>query len=300
MEHGTKPVYTGNLVEIFAVTPRLYFRKADLMTRGQCNGAFLVGGSGAGSGAGTGVVGVVDVPTMEGAHEIMEESQRLFGQPVKFIFITHGHDDHLEGLPLFLDQDVTIFCPERLVDRVARADGPVSAPRAVVVGVRERTRVSLAGLEVECRVMDGTAHSASDMVVRVPEAGCVCTGDTVVDFSLLHFHHADVENWVTSLRSLASLPDQKVLPGHGGIYPFSKVSECADFIETLLRAAQRCLSALTREEIVAISESHINEIVSAFFQGSDPDAATIRELAGVGATRELRMVLRNLLYRELR
>jgi glyoxylase-like metal-dependent hydrolase (beta-lactamase superfamily II) len=285
MDQG-KLVYTGNLVEIFEVTPRLYFRKADLMTRGQCNGAFLVGG---------GVVGVVDVPTMEGAREIVEESQRLFAQPVKFIFITHGHDDHLDGLPLFMDQDVTIFCPERLVDRVASPPG-----RAVVVGVRDRTRVSLAGLEVECRVLEGTAHSGSDMVVRVPEAGCLCAGDAVVDFSLLHFHHADVENWVSNLRSLASLPDGRILPGHGDLFPFSKVSECADFIETLLRAARRCLSAMTREEIVGISESRINEIVSSFLQGTDLDAACIRDLAGVGATRELRMALRNLLYRELR
>ena len=169
-----------------------------------------------------------------------------------------------------------------------------------MVGVRERTRVSLAGLEVQCRVLDGTAHSASDMVVRVPDAGCLCTGDAVVDFSLLHFHHADVENWISNLRSLALLPDLRVLPGHGDISPFSKVNECADFIETLLRAAQRCLSELPREEVVAISESRINEIVAAFFQEGDPDAASILELAGVGATRELRMVLRNLLYRELR
>ena len=54
-------VYEKNLVEIYKVTPAVYFRKADLMTRGQCNGAYFVDG---------GVVGVVDVPTREGAREI--------------------------------------------------------------------------------------------------------------------------------------------------------------------------------------------------------------------------------------
>ena len=38
-------LYEGNLVEIFRFSQNVYFRKADLHTRHQCNGAFLVGNS---------------------------------------------------------------------------------------------------------------------------------------------------------------------------------------------------------------------------------------------------------------
>ena len=281
-------IYEKNLVEIFKVTPNLYFRKADLMLRGQCNGAYVVAGD---------MVGVVDVPTLEGAHEIVEESRLLFGHPVSFIFITHGHGDHLDGLPVFLDQGVTIFCSERLVRQLPEAR---AADRATVVGVRDRTSVRMAGLEVECHALEGTVHSPWDMVIRVPRDRLLCTGDTVVDLSILHFHSANVENWITVLKRLSAAPDKLVLPGHGDIYPYSKVDECADFIETLRRAGERCLSRLSAEEIRNISENRINEIVSGYLSDGEPDAIRIRDSAGVGAVRELRMVLRYLLYRELR
>jgi hypothetical protein len=36
-------VYEGNLTEIFCISPELYFRRANLRKRGQCNGAFVGG-----------------------------------------------------------------------------------------------------------------------------------------------------------------------------------------------------------------------------------------------------------------
>ena len=158
----------------------------------------------------------------------------------------------------------------------------------------------MAGLEVECHALEGTAHSPWDMVVRVPQARLLCTGDTVVDFSLLHFHHADVENWITALKGLAGASDQLVLPGHGEIYPYSMVAESADFIETLKRAGEHCLARLSADEITRISEDRVNEIVASYLAGDEPEAARIRDRAGVGAVRELRMVFRHLLYNELR
>lgn len=281
-------VYEKNLIEIYRITPELYFRKADLITRGQCNGAFLVGSDS---------LGVVDAPTPEGAAEMLEEAQSLFGLPVSIVFITHGHEDHVGGLPLFLRMEVSVFCSDRLLRELPR---PTGATQATIVGLRDRTTVRLPGLDIVCLPLDGTAHSPWDMLVRVPSARLVCAGDTVTDHSLLHFHYADVDGWVANLRSLESIPDELVLPGHGDVYPFSKISETAAFIETLKRAAESCLSRLSLEEIRTISEQRIDEIARAYLAENKPEAAVIRNQAENGALRELRMVLRYLLYRMLK
>jgi hypothetical protein len=57
---------------------------------------------------------------------------------------------------------------------------------------------------------------------------------------------------------------------------------------------------LTSAEIGAIGERRIDEIVSVYLAGGEPDAAAVRDYAGDGAHRELRMVLRHLLFRELK
>ena len=275
-------IYEKNLVEIFRVTPNVFFRKGNLRIRHQCNGAFLVSGE---------TVAAVDVPSMEAAQEMMDESVELFGFPIRYIFLTHGDADHVEGLPLFLDQPVTVFCSHRLIGQIA-PEG--TARKAVFIGVDGALRLRIGTLDVELSTIQGTAHSPRDMFIRLLHEQIVCTGDTAVEFQTLYYHAADVENWIATLRKLYARGGQSILPGHGEVYPYSHLDAVADFMETVLRAARKCMEPLSRAEILGLEEAKIDEMVAGFYAGGDADALIIREKAGNDAERELRMVIQAL------
>ncbi len=281
-------IYDKNLVQIYRHTPNIYYRKADLNQRGQCNGAYLVSGT---------IVAAVDIPTLEAAEEMKEESSKLFGQPIQYIFLTHGHEDHVDGLPVFLNEPVTIFCSQRLKKRITSSG---ISHRAAIFGVTGTLTLNLSGLEIELFTMNGTTHSPHDMFIRLPEEQVICTGDAAVEFQTMYFHEADVDNWITVLRKLHELPGKFILPGHGNIYPHTHLISAAEHLETIYRAAEKCLKEIPVEQIRDLNSEEMDAIINGFFKQNTSDAQSIRQKAGNDAVRELRMVFRSMYYKELR
>jgi len=218
-------IYDGNLTEVFKITDNLYFRKANLSQRNQCNGAFIVGSRG---------VAIVDTPPE--SIEMAEEAQKLFGKPVTEICFTHGHWDHLKGLMEWVDRDVTVYCSRRIIESL---DPSFRKKRANFVGIDGNVQLYLAGdVEVDLMPNNDVAHSKWDTFIKIPEAGVVCTGDSVVEYQTTYFHSADVRQWILSLRRLAQLPGKYVLAGHGpSLFPYSYINDFADWLSVIEKAA---------------------------------------------------------------
>lgn len=282
-------IYEKNQVAIYRMSPTLYFRKADL-ARGQCNNAYLVGDSG---------VGVVDVSTDEAAQEFLDETKLLFNKPIRYIFLTHGDGDHVDGLPAFFDKDVTVYCSRRLFNTL----DPIGKNyKSTFVSVDGNMRICLSGgLEVELFTLPDITHSPWDMFIRIPSEQTLCTGDAVVEYQTLYYHNASMNTWIDSLKKLAKIDDKYIIPGHGHIYPYSYVSEVASFLETVFRAAKHCFEQIDNVEMARISVDKINEIVFAYFASGDKDAQNIMGKAGMDdAKREVRMVLWHLIQAEMK
>jgi glyoxylase-like metal-dependent hydrolase (beta-lactamase superfamily II) len=230
------------MVKIYRISPKVYFRKADLATRGQCNSVFIDGG---------GCIALVDPSTVDAAKEIKEEVRLLFERPVAYIFLTHSHYDHAIGLPEFFDERVTTFCSHRCMEDIL-----LKGQSAVVVGVRGKTYVSLDGMTIELITLEDTAHSCSDMLVRISDGKMLCTGDFVVDHQNMFFHDANPERWLANLREFESMSDKYILPGHGDVFPYSSIEDMANYLDTLIQAAKQCINSSP------IGETPVNAAIS--------------------------------------
>lgn len=277
----TGKICEGELVEIIKISPNLYLRKTDYNERGQCNSAFIVWAHG---------VCIVDPSTMEAAQEMLGEIELLIKKPVRNVFLTHNHDDHVDGMPVFYQMPVTIYCSYKCVrDISAKNDGP-----SVVVGVKGSLDLAFGDVKVELRTLEEVTHSPSDMLIRLPNDGVVCTGDFAGDHRILYFSQANPKNWISNLYELAHGDDKFILPGHGSIYPAEMILETAQYLEVLQKAAIECIDLYlgTQDGLTDVDYDKLDAFLMQYLERNGEKAAIIRKHAEGDAQRELRMMVR--------
>lgn len=140
------------------------------------------------------------------------------GMTPAMIFLTHGHFDHVRGVPGVLAKypDLPVYCHEKDICSAKNTSEDFFFPHA---GENQRTysegdELKLGTLTV--KVLHTPGHSAGSVTLLVDDL-MIC-GDTLFAGSIgrCDLPGGDDDTIFVSLRRLASLPvNYKVLPGHG-------------------------------------------------------------------------------------
>jgi glyoxylase-like metal-dependent hydrolase (beta-lactamase superfamily II) len=189
--------------------------------------------------------------SFQGARQIADAARRVTPQPIRWVINTGGQDHRWLGNGYFRAQGAEIMAhaggqsdmrargPEQLA-----ANAPVlkekMAGTEVVLPTRwlteADTRLQLGGTDVQV-VYRGGGHTPGDLMVWLPQAGVVFTGDVVYTDRILGLHPVSrTRAWLQSFEALEALKPRVVVPGHGRVTDLAQAQRDTGALLRALRA----------------------------------------------------------------
>lgn len=99
-----------------------------------------------------------------------------------------------------------------------------------------RLDVDVAGRVVEL-IEVGPAHTNGDVIVHVPDAKVVYTGDILFINGTPIVWAGPLENWIAACDLISALGAEVVVPGHGPVTDLAGVAQVRDYLSYILREA---------------------------------------------------------------
>ncbi|MEP6535957.1 MAG: MBL fold metallo-hydrolase [Bryobacteraceae bacterium] len=204
------------------IVPGVWFREGDIKQFGHCNNVIIEMKD---------YLIVVDANFPSGARLALADAKKVSQKPVKYVFDTHHHGDHLYGNPVWTQAGATTLAYKGVTEELKRYE-----PQGWQTTAKTRKDVAELNLDtaeppkqtfdkspfvlndgkrkVEFHFF-GWAHTRGDGFVYLPKEKVICTGDALVNGPYNFTGQGNIGNWSNVLRAAQKLKADFVLPGHG-------------------------------------------------------------------------------------
>jgi len=209
--------------------------------------------------------------------DVVAKVRSLTAKPIKYVILTHNHDDHAGGAEKMAAMGATVIISASDRENMARVANRRWLPQFSYVG---RAQVRLGGKEAQLYEVRG--HTKGDTLVYFPAARIVCGGDLFATVAELPFivNYADGGNWMDlsdAIDELLKLDFDLLIPGHGPVITKKQVVDIRNKVVAIRERFRALVRAgKTQEEI---SETLVKE----FNWGTGPAAGNLQ-----GMMQELR------------
>ncbi len=181
----------------------------------------------------TGVVVIDALASPAQGQTLLRTIRTITPLPVRWLILTHHHPDHTFGAIVFKRAGAKVIAhPDRRTLASEDGDDAMVSAWTGVLGLREMqgfafadtpdipvahdTTLTLGGREFVIDV-PGTAHTAGDLVIWLPDARVLFAGDLLIEDGVAMVVDGSSGGLLAALDRVAALEPLQVMPGHGRI-----------------------------------------------------------------------------------
>jgi len=204
---------------------------------------------------------------------LMDQIKTVSTQPVRFVVVTHIHQDHSGNVESFLKSGAQVVVHENIIKNIDTYTG--AKPAKPNVTYAKDYSIKLGNTEVAHVYHFDSGHTAGDSVVYFPDVGVVAMGDelstnTNCDYPM----GGSIPGWAKSIDAVLKLNFDTAIAGHGND-PMTKAD---------LQALKTKLDSITKNAIDLVKKGTPKDQLVAQIQAADANA-TVGGMLQNNATR---------------
>src|SRR5271165_1152453 len=161
---------------------------------------------------------VVDTknPGDENYDRVMEEIHSVSMLPVKYVFNTHHHPDHVGNNQKFIDAGAQVIALDALKTRMASDPRTKDIPGLPTMTFAKDYDLKFGGAEVQAHSY-GRGHTGDDTMVYFPDLKVVMVSDQITDATpIVDFANGgSAVEWAQVLDGVLKLDFDMAIPGRG-------------------------------------------------------------------------------------
>src|SRR5262245_48492628 len=169
---------------------------------------------------------------------LVEQIKSVSNLPVKYVFNTHHHPDHVGNNQKFIDSGAQVVALEALKSFMASDPRTTQIPGRPTMTFAKDYDLKFGGAEVQAHFY-GRGHTGDDTMVFFPDLKVVMVSDQVTDNAPVvdWANGGSILEWQKVLEGVLKLDFDTAIPGRGDPRPKSAIQEYKTKWDTLISRA---------------------------------------------------------------
>ncbi len=220
-------------------------------------GLFMITGAGANTEVRVTSEGLIVVdgklPSEQNYNNLMDQIKMISPLPIKYLIVTHHHQDHTGNNDRFIAAGVPILAQENLNKNLVNYQATPKPASATMTYDKERT-LAVGGVSVEAHYF-GRAHTSGDTVVYFPDLKVVAVSDIVTSGTTGpladYAGGGSFLEWPKTMDGILTLDFDTAIPGNGNPITRADFEAYKTKVETFVaRAREAVKQGVPKEQLM--------------------------------------------------